>query len=156
MKKILVLFSMAAISLSSHSQNCEEREANLLNTLGGMSAGFLYNTYVSIGSLSDGYAKDVYSKDLINSLVEEQTQLIENVRIMLNDLLVKKSLISDDDQKFVKQTMEIMNGLKEQARFLKEIANTNETAKKDAYQKQRQDNWKKISKLMGLDNDNAN
>ncbi|HEU4575598.1 MAG TPA: hypothetical protein VFS36_11405 [Chitinophagaceae bacterium] len=151
MKKIILLFAVAAISFSSMAQSCEERETNLLNTLGGLSAGFMYNTYLSIGSVSDAYVKEVYTKENTLALLEEQVNLIENIRKMLNELLEKKSLTAADDQRFVKETMEVMKGLQQQARFFKEYVNTKDNTKATSYENQRQSNWKNISKLMGLD-----
>jgi hypothetical protein len=111
----------------------------------------MYNTYLSIGSVSDAYVKEVYTKENTLALLEEQVNLIENIRKMLNELLEKKSLTAADDQRFVKETMEVMKGLQQQARFFKEYVNTKDNTKATSYENQRQSNWKNISKLMGLD-----
>ena len=48
MKKIILICTLAILSLNSFSQTCEEREEKLLTTIGGVSATMLYNTYVLI------------------------------------------------------------------------------------------------------------
>jgi len=53
MKKIVLICTLAILSLNSFSQTCEEREEKLLATIGGVSGTMLYNTYVLIDVAKD-------------------------------------------------------------------------------------------------------
>jgi hypothetical protein len=51
----------------------------------------------------------------------------------------------------MKECMAIMKGLKSQAQYLIEYAETRKGDRQNAYAEQREKNWKAISKLMGME-----
>jgi hypothetical protein len=150
MKKYLfALFILT--TTNSFSQNCEERETKLLETLGGFSAGMLYNTYGLIGSLSDGFTHDAYDAVTISDLLEAQKKLADNMVKMLEDLKNGGFLKDKKDQDFAVSVITILKGLKKQAQLLEDYADNKNRQKQDAYEAQRKQNWSSISKLMGIE-----
>ena len=151
MKKIILVCCLIILSLKSFSQTCEERESNLLSAIGSFSAGFLYNTYGLIGSISDAFMKDAYNAETVSSLLNAQVTLADNFTKMLDDLMKEKAIVKKSDTEYINSTTAIIKGLKKQALLLADIAQTNSSKKRNLYEEQRKMNWAAISKLMGID-----
>jgi hypothetical protein len=151
MKKIIVAFILVTLSLNSFSQTCEERESKILSLVGGFSAGMLYNTYGVIGAIADGFTKDAYTQESVNSLMSAQKSMADNFIKMLEENVKQNVFIKESDKNFIVATIEIIKGLKKQAQLLIDISETNSGKKKDAYEDQRKKNWAELSKLMGIE-----
>jgi hypothetical protein len=151
MKKIIVDFILVTLSLNSFSQTCEERESKILSLVGGFSAGMLYNTYGVIGAIADGFTKDAYTQESVNSLMSAQKSMADNFIKMLEENVKQNVFIKESDKNFIVATIEIIKGLKKQAQLLIDISETNSGKKKDAYEDQRKKNWAELSKLMGIE-----
>jgi hypothetical protein len=149
MKKTLV-FICLLLSFNSFSQTCEEREDKLLGALGGLSAAYLYNTYAAIGAICDGYSSDTYSQSEAEQMLDSQKKLAENLLVLVNELLEEKIITEKSDQDFMRTSITIFNGLKAQAQNFQDYMKNKSDRRKEAYDEQRRENWKKISKLMGI------
>jgi hypothetical protein len=150
MKKIIILLSFA-FSLQLSAQSCEEREGKLLELNGGLSAGFVYNTYAVIGSLADGFGHEAYDKETITNLLEAQKKLASNMINMFNDVLGKNILTDQDDKDYLGEIVNITKGfIIEIDAFLKYVQNKTQR-NLDAFQSKRSEIWKRISKLMGIE-----
>jgi hypothetical protein len=151
MKRHIIILFLLIISISSFSQNSEEREPKLLETLGGFSAAMLYNTYGLIGSISDGFTHDAYDAATVTDLMDAQKKVADNLVKMLEDLKNGGFLKDKKDQDFAVSVINILKGLKKQAQQLEDYTNNKSKQKQDAYEEQRKQNWSAISKLMGIE-----
>lgn len=152
MKKIILSVALFLLALPGFTQTCEEREAKLLESIGSLSAVYVYNTFTAIGSITDGYLKDAYKADFAVSILDEQenmlTVIIENMEGLVRD----KSLKSQDDINYVKELSVLMKGLKKQSSLGRDFIKTAKTEISQEFEKQRKANWKKISDLLGIEN----
>jgi hypothetical protein len=151
MNKIVITLCLFAFSFPVFSQTCEQREDELLKTVGSFSAGLLYNTYGTIGSISDGFAHDVYDKETVNELLDAQKKLADNLVKVLEDLKTGGYLKDKSDQDYSASIITILKGLKKQAQLMQDYAKLKTQQKLDDYDTQRKENWKKISQLMGIE-----
>lgn len=151
MKKLFISVVFVALSFSSFSQNCEERETKLLETFGGFSAAMLYNTYGLIGSISDGFTHDAYDAVTVSDLLIAQKKVADNLVKMLEDLNSGGFIKDEKDKDFAVAMIDILKGLKKQAQFLEEYSDRKNRQKQEAYENQRKQNWSDISKLMGIE-----
>lgn len=118
-----------------------------LTAIGGLSAGYVYNSYIAIGAIGDGFGKGVYT--------DEQVQELTNDIVNMMDVVKKQTLgiqqyVSKADQDFVDDVFEILGLLQEQARQLKKYSETENASDLTAYEKARTKVWPKIQKLLGL------
>lgn len=150
MKKIFLILFIGVVSLKSFSQNCEERESQLLGAMGSLSAGFLYNTYGLIGSIADGYGHDAYKAATVTDLLNAQQKLADNV-IELLEKMIKENVFKDqDDKDYMASSINIIKVLKSQVQIFLNFMNNKKQENLDAYDAQRNKNWKDLSKLMGI------
>jgi hypothetical protein len=151
MKKIIIAISFISIHYITNAQTCEEREEKLLSTVGGFSAGLVYNTYGLIGSVADGYSKDAYSPETVSDLMNAQKKMADNLVKMIQGLINENSLKENRDKNYMLALMEVIQGLKKQAELLIDYSTTNSGQKQRAYEEQRKKSWSAISKLMGIE-----
>jgi len=151
MKKILISALILFASLTSFSQTCEERQDKMLGAMGGLSAGFMYNTYAAIGAICDGYVGGTYEQANAEELLDNQKKLTENLLKLLDELLEKNYLPDQNDKDFMRSTISVIKGLQSQAQYFLDYIKNKTDQRKDKYESQRKENWKQISKLMGLD-----
>jgi hypothetical protein len=150
MKTGILLFAIFSTTFNSYSQTCEEREKKLLGVFGGFSAGMLYNTYGTIGSISDGFAHEAYDALTVSDLMDAQKKVVDNLVKVLEELKNPGYLKDTKDQDFAVSVINILRGLKKQAQLLDEYVNNKNRQKMEAYAEQRKQNWSAISKLMGI------
>jgi hypothetical protein len=150
MKKMILAICILGISFNSYAQTCEEREGKLLGVMGSLSAGFLYNTYALLGSISDGYAHDAYNAETATDLVNAQKQLADNMTSLLEKIIKDKAFKDKKDEDYLGACITIIKGLKAQAGYLVDLVKNNSQKNTNAYEEQRRKNWKDLSKLMGV------
>jgi len=150
MKRILSFLFILFITANVFSQTCEERNEKLLQAVGSFSAATLYNTYATIGSISDGFGKDVYDALTVGNLMDAQKKLMDNLAGVLNRLVEEKTAVTASDIHYCQNAVTILEGLKKQATLLDDYANTKRQNKLSEYDDQRRKNWSAISKLMGI------
>ena len=151
MKNHLILFFGLILTLSSFSQTCEEREPKLISAIGSFSAATLYNTYGLIGSISDAYAEQIYDAPKVNNLLDAQVKLIDNLIKVLESLEISKSFTASTDKEYCSAAIEVFKGLKKQANSMQDYSRNKTERKLKSYEKQRDENWKSLSKHMGIE-----
>ncbi|MDZ4806775.1 MAG: hypothetical protein SGI96_00740 [Bacteroidota bacterium] len=151
MKKIILALVVFIISHKAISQTCEEREDQLLGMMGGLSAGFLYNTYGLIGSIADGYGQDAYSESTVIDLLAAQKKLADNMIALLDKMITENAFKKQTDKDYVVSCVAIIKGLKNQVQLLINLIKNKTQKNIAAYDEQRNKSWKNLSKLMGVD-----
>lgn len=114
------------------------------------SSALMYNTYGVIGSIADAYVKNAYNAEMVDQLMNAQKNLADNLMKVLDGLVKDNMLNTQMDKDYVVSVVSILDGLKKQAGFLQEYAQTKKQQKKEAYDEQRKNNWSALSKLMGI------
>lgn len=176
MTRILTLSLAIAISFSAFSQNtqtskttttpkatpaaktsnaatgktCEERNLMFREKIGTLSAALVYNTYLGIGAITDGYVSKAYDEARVNELFDEQKSLIANVDAEMNKMITEKALDSQDDIEYTKDVSAILKGLTKQINAFQAYLKDKSETRTTAYDTQRKENWAKISELLGL------
>ena len=151
MRKIIFVLLIFTISHRAVSQTCEKREDQLLGMMGGLSAGFLYNTYGLIGSIADGYGQDAYSESTVIDLLEAQKKLADNMVTLLEKMVAENAFKKQTDKDYVVSSVAVIKGLKTQVQLLITLIKNKSQKNIAAYDQQRNKNWKDLSKLMGVD-----
>jgi hypothetical protein len=137
--------------MAGFSQTCEQREDKLLGVMGGLSAAYMYNTYAAVGAICDGFTGGTYTQESAGDMLDNQKKLADNLLNLLSELLTTNSLADKNDQDFMRTSIAVIKGLKNQAQYFQDYMKNKSDQRKDKYDEQRKENWKQISKLMGLD-----
>jgi hypothetical protein len=152
MKKIILGIAFVSVSCMLTAQKtCEQREDKLLLVMETFSAGFLYNTYGVIGSISDGFINKSYSAETVTNLLQSQSTLAENIIKIIDDLQNGNFLKEKKHQDYCESVKTILNGLKIQSNLMIDYAKRKTSAKQVAIEEARKKNWSDINKLMGID-----
>jgi hypothetical protein len=152
MKKLITAFVLLlSMHFEGYAQNCEQREKQLLSAVGGFSAGYLYNTYGMIGSVSDGFGNNVYSIETVNDLMEQQKKVLDNMVKSMGALIEGGYIRDSSDISYIRSSVILMKGLKKQAELMQEYAKRKTQSKLNEYDEQRRKNWKDLSIMMGID-----
>ncbi len=94
---------------------CEKREQSLLSLVGAFGAMTLYNTYTTIGGVSDAYIHKSYDSSFTTSLLKEQVAMLKNVLGQIADARTANAFAEESDIQYVDTIKEILEGLKKQA-----------------------------------------
>lgn len=151
MRKTLLFILLFAFGANVQAQMTAAQEKKLLRTVGGLSAAYLYNAYSSIGSVADGFSGGVYTEKETTDILDNQKQMCNNLIKMLNELIDEKVLNDQLDVDFMKTTISIVTGLKNQAQYYEDYIDNKNDDRKAKYDDQRKENWKGISKVLGID-----
>ncbi|MCE3225716.1 MAG: hypothetical protein K0S32_267 [Bacteroidetes bacterium] len=120
-----------------------------LETLGATSAMLLYNTYICIGSIADGYDK-VSTKETVSTLLGEQSNGINVIVTNYKKLLDSGFLESEDDKAFIRKAIKCAGHLQEEANAFKNYVETKNKSDITKYDTARNNAWSIIEDLLGL------
>jgi len=150
MKKALLTGCLLVLGFAVIAQTGEEKEKKLVQALTSFSAATLYNTYGIIGSISDGFGAEAYDAETVKNLLNAQQELMDNLVKVVEDLKSSGTVSDSITINYITTAAAIMKNLKQQARLMTDYARTKKRSLLDEYEKQRNTNWKDISKLMGV------
>lgn len=128
-----------------------DRENVVLEALGGFSALALYNTYIVVGAVADGYAYEVYDKEMATNLVTEQIPSIQLLIDHCDKLLTGTNLQNASDKEYVSGIRTALYLLKDEATALKSYIETGNEDDQKTYGDKRSTAWNKISVLLGIE-----
>ena len=121
----------------------------MLETIGAMGGGNIYLTYISIGVIADSYSKEVYEKEQAVNLLSS----IENqagVQKGYLDKMMKSNDVSSEDKAFIKKMIGCYNLLIDESKYFAEFINTGKQSSLKNFQTKREQAWKSISDILGL------
>ena len=118
--------------------------------MGSLSAGFLYNTYGLIGSIADGFGHDAYNATTVTDLMNAQIKLADNMTGLLEKMIAENAFKDDADKNYISSAVAIIKGMKTQIGLFLVLVKDRTQKNVDAYDAQRNKNWKDLSKLMGV------
>jgi hypothetical protein len=149
MRMLFLFIGMSFFTFSTVKGQCSE---DLLESYGGMSVIAMYNTYIGIGAIADGFAAEQYDTAHVQDLMDEQIGMLTNVSDMLTKVIENNNNNVDVlDKDFMREILVVFDYLKLEAVYLKEYSNTKSTEASTSYDSNRQLAWDKISELMGLE-----
>lgn len=125
----------------------KDRE-QLLRTVGALSAGQLYQTYLNIGFMADGKAEGVYEEKDIQQIMGSVVSLMDTLDKELEK--VAKLDLTKEDREAVDQFKKLSGLLRTQADELQAFWKTGDKDRGAKYEKVRQEAWQGISKLLDL------
>ncbi len=148
MRKLFFIATFSVFGYSSASAQCG---TSVLEAFGATSSLALYNTYITIGSIADGYVGETYDSEYTVTLMDEQLAMIDKIIEYIDQLAVdKKSGISTDDKDYLLDMKACLKDLRREAEGLKEYARDDSQSGSDKYNEARTAAWAKIEDLLGL------
>lgn len=155
MKKITILFAtILCLSSSVFAQATDEqKETKKLEVLGGLCAGYMYNTYITVGAVADAFVSEQYDKERSIELMKEQIGMIGSIVKMMQDMLDMKALKAQSDIDYTKDVIVVLKGLSQQAQYVIDFAEKKTDDATSKYDKQRLANWSKLAKLLGIEDE---
>jgi hypothetical protein len=125
-----------------------EPRAQLTETVGMLSGLYLYQTYLTIGLLADGKAERVYDEKTARSVLATVVGPLDAVDKQLT--VVGKLAQTDADRRAVEQLRTTVALLRRQSQELTAFWDTGNPAAGARYEATRQEAWKQITALLGL------
>jgi hypothetical protein len=123
-------------------------ERQLLESVGALASGQLYQTYLNIGLLADGVAVGTYEEDDARQILQTAMSLLE-----LQDKHLARTAkleLTRADREALNQLRKLNALLRQQAEELDAFWKTESKEQGAKYEKTRQEAWSGISSLMGL------
>lgn len=148
MKKIILIALLTAGSFGNAFSQCS---AEVREAFGGTSSIALYNTYITIGAIADGFVADTYDSDRVQSLMSEQLSMIDVVIGFLNKAVSDQSgSLTDDDKDYLREMITCLGYLKAEAQGLHDVAQTGSDDANNRYNTNRDLAWASIELILGL------
>lgn len=146
--KFLVPILMVCFLILPSQTSAASEDVIYLETIGGFGGSYIYMTYAYIGVTADAYSKKIYQPQQVKVMMNETVSMIDKLNSML--IKVQKTDVVENDRKFVKSMIEILNLLQVEARSLSSLAETNDPTDIEAFEHAREQAWPKIKKLLGI------
>lgn len=147
MKKIMTMSLFLLLGAISNAQ-CNTK---VMESFGGTASVAMYNTYVSIGAIADGYVNESYDAERVKELMAEQVTMMTNLIAQMKDALAaEKSGLSADDRLYMNDMILCLGYLKDEAQGLQDYATDGAETSQQKYDTNRNLAWAKIEDLLGL------
>lgn len=139
-----------AVAMLIPGRSAGQGKDEALETIGAATGLAVYNTYIAIGAIADGYADEGYEADYVNQLMDEQINGMESMITQMHDLQTSGFITSADDDAYIEDLVAVMGYLKDEATGLKKIVDGGDS---QLYDESRDKAWDGISDLLGLENE---
>jgi hypothetical protein len=147
MKKIVGIILLSLLGSSAKAQ-CN---TDVMEAFGGTVSIALYNTYLCVGAIADGYVNESYDDARVKELMNEQVTMLGVLTTeMKKALTVDKSGLSEDDRSLISDVIICLDYLKNEAQGLHDYANDGSETSQEKYNSNRDLAWGKIEDLLGL------
>jgi hypothetical protein len=151
---LVVMVVAATVMLVNHGRvpvvEAAPRPANerMLETLGGLSAAHLYQTYLNIGLLADAVEKETYSQAQALEMLTTVVGLMTTVDRQLDRLA--KNELGAEDQRDVERMRSLTALLRVQIVALRAYWSTGSAQQAARYHEAREKAWQGLSEVLGL------
>jgi hypothetical protein len=139
-------FATAQVGKQLGSGNKSERQ-QMLETIGGLSAGHVYQSFLNIGLLADGKAQGTYEDKAALEVLRSVSSLMDTLDRQLDR--ISKLELAQADRDTIAQVRKASTLLRQQAGELEAFWKTGDKSRSTNYEKLRQEAWQAISKLLG-------
>jgi hypothetical protein len=148
MKKITIFLVALCFVLAGHAQ---KGKSEALSALGGSCGLLLYNTYIVVGMVADGYGNEVYTAAESNEILQEQLSGVETIKTQYNDLIKSGFLNDPNDVTFMKDILAAFDLVEKEARSLGRYIDSGSQEDAQSYEVERKAAWAEISQLLGME-----
>jgi hypothetical protein len=124
----------------------QARSGRLLDSLGGLSAGHLYQGFLNIGLLADGVEHKAYTRTEAEKLLGTVVELMNLVDRHLARL--DKAGLDPEDLQAVERVRKLSGALRTQAEALRAYWASGDRAQAERYQALREEAWASLSELL--------
>ncbi|TGN10102.1 hypothetical protein [Leptospira ilyithenensis] len=157
---LLGLVGLLCISFSTYADAKKEKQfakqetgagnhGILLESIGTLSAQGLYLTYMSIGTLSDGFVSQAYDKETTENIMTSYVNLSKICKDQISTL-IKEGNLSADDKKFLKEIESTYGYLILQGQAILSYIATSDQTQLKAFESNRLEAWKRITKILDI------
>lgn len=143
----VVLFCLPICA--NQSVKAAESDQKLLEAVGGLSAAYVYQTYLNIGMIGDGVANKTMEAASGKQILGSVVNLVEVIDKQLGALQDGDKL-SDDDKRGIAEFRSIISLLRIEGKELQAMMDTGDKSHAAKFDEARKAAWEKIKALMGL------
>jgi hypothetical protein len=115
---------------------------------GGLAAGYLFQTHLSIGTTADLFGKKVYAADEVDALMDTTIGMGKSVAQMLGE--VGKLQLGPGDRKTVDEMLEVNRLLAQQAGALKTFVRQQTRENAARFAEHRESTWVRLQALLNI------
>jgi hypothetical protein len=145
-----LLFSVLTVFVFASAPLCRAAEDTvLLNTLGYTTGQSVLLTHMAVGTLADAFVAKTYKSGEATTFVTTYINITNGMKEQMNKLLDADTL-SKEDNKFVRNTVEVLDSVLQEARALKAFVGSGDDADAQAYDKARKKALREIKALLGM------
>lgn len=152
MKHLFKSILLALVLFGTVSKSRAQSSTAVLECMGAMSAVVLYNTYITVGSIADMYAKEVIKKDYAATLSSEQIGMMQTLEKAMQKAIDEKGVaaLKSEDKAYFEEMLVAVGHLKQTATFLEKYIKNGNSADATTYDKHRNAAWDKIAVILDL------
>jgi hypothetical protein len=153
--RVLLAFTFLAATAGSataqptSAKALADENAVLLETVGLLAGVQLYQAYLNIGLLADGYAEGLYESAEAAQLLGSVVGPLEKIEKQLEKVAVLK--LTKDDAAAIMRMKKIAGLLRSQGKSLQSYWDTDAEGDSKKYEETRQAAWKELSDLLELE-----
>lgn len=148
MKKLLIILFLGTFLTAPIIYGQENSIA--LETIGAMGGSTLYLSYISIGTLADGYEKKVYPKEQAIQLVNSILNILNVNKNYIQKMLQAKQFVGEDVE-FANKMIQATELLATEASAFINYAKTGDKKYATEFDNARKSAWSAVAKLLGFE-----
>lgn len=126
-----------------------EDDTAILNTLGYTTGQAVLLTHMAVGTLADAFVAKTYKSGDATNYVTTYIKITEGMKEQMGKL-VAAEVLSKNDAQFVRNTMEVLDLVVEEAQALKSFVKSGDDSDAKGYDKARKKALKEIQTLLGM------
>ena len=152
MRKFLpgLMLILSSCSLQVSAQEMDPQTV-MLETFGAVSGIVIYNTYIVLGTVADGFEGEVYDSATVITYIDEQVAVLQNLAEQFRKVYDARYMTDEGDQAFLLELETACNLLRDQALALTTYVIDGTDEKADAFQEKRTMAWDKIAWLLEIE-----
>jgi hypothetical protein len=149
MKFKFLLVAVTGLMLASAPVYGAEDDTAILNTLGYTTGQAVLLTHMAVGTLADAFVAKTYKSGDATTYVTTYIKITQGMKEQMGKLS-DAEVLSKNDAQFVRNTMEVLDLVLEEAKALKAFVQSGADADAKTYDTARKKALKEIQTLLGM------
>jgi hypothetical protein len=149
MKSKFLLLLLPVLMFASAPVYGVEDDAAILNTLGYTTGQAVLLTHMAVGTLADAFVAKTYKSGDATNYVTTYIKITEGMKEQMGKLAAAE-VLSKNDAQFVRNTMEVLDLVLEEAQALKKFVKSGDDSDAKGYDNARKKALKEIQTLLGM------
>jgi hypothetical protein len=145
----LLLTAVTVLVLASAPLYGAGDDTVILNTLGYTTGQSVLLTHMAVGTLADAFVAKTYKSGQASEFVTTYINITQGMKEQMGKLLDADTLSKNDTQ-FVRNTIEVLDLVVQEARELKAFVKSGDDADAQGYDRARKKALKEIKTLLGV------